>query len=57
MIFNELQLKLYYNAKYRQISHDIINNEVAFRVILHSYGLFDIKPWTNNNINCQKTRQ
>lgn len=44
-------LKLFYNTNKRQISYKQILEEQEKKVVLHSYGAFNIKPWTNNNIN------
>ena len=51
MLFQGLDSKLFFNDKIRQVSHKDITKERDNAVILHSYGLSDIKPWTNNNIN------
>ncbi len=50
-LFQGLESRLYFNDKIRQVSHQLIDEERKSPVILHSYGLSDIKPWTNNNIN------
>ena len=48
---NKLGMKLFYNKNKRQISSEEIIKEQEYKTILHSYGIFNIKPWTNNNIN------
>ncbi len=48
---NGLYLKLFYNSKIRQISYKDILNERNNNVVLHSYGILNLKPWTDNQIN------
>ena len=50
-IFNDFELKLFYNKKYRQADYEEIMKEREETIILHSLGLFNIKPWTNNKVN------
>ena len=50
-LLDGLYLKLFYNTDKRQISYKQILEEQKRKVVLHSYGVFNIKPWTNNNIN------
>ena len=50
-LFNNLKSKVFYNPKYRQLGFDEIKIEKENAKILHSYGLFNIKPWCNANIN------
>ena len=50
-VYNNKYLKLFYNEKYRQIGYEEVVNEKENAKILHSAGLCNIKPWTNNNIN------
>ena len=51
MLFQGLDSRLFFNDKLRQVSHKEITKERDNAVILHSYGLSDIKPWTNNGVN------
>lgn len=51
MLFNGLDARLFFNDSKRQLSHKSIADERKNPIILHSYGLSDIKPWTNNGIN------
>ena len=48
---NGLFLKLFYNSNIRQISYEDIIKERQKNVILHSYGIFNVKPWVDNQIN------
>ena len=50
-LFNKRELKLYYNDKYRQSGYNEMLKEKEKATILHSLGLFNIKPWTNNKVN------
>ena len=50
-LFNNIESKLFYNSKYRQFGYEEIKLEKINAKILHSYGLFNIKPWCNTNIN------
>lgn len=49
LILSPLELKLYCRKK--QIPAKELMNEKDLAVILHSIGLFNIKPWHRNNIN------
>ncbi|MBE6158342.1 MAG: hypothetical protein E7159_00735 [Firmicutes bacterium] len=51
MLFQGLDSRLFFNDKIRQVSHKVITEERNNAVVLHSYGLSDIKPWTNNGVN------
>ena len=50
-LFSDFEMKLYYDPKRRQLSYDEVLVEKEHATILHSLGLFNIKPWTNNKIN------
>lgn len=50
-LFNDIERKLFYNPKYRQMGYNEIMKEKSRARILHSYGLFNIKPWCNTDIN------
>lgn len=49
--FNDLYLRLFYNDKIRQLGYEEITREKDNAKILHSAGICNIKPWTNNKIN------
>ena len=48
---SEITGNMFYNPKIRQLSFDEIKEERKHKKILHSYGFFNVKPWTNNNVN------
>lgn len=50
-LLNDIESRLFYNNKYRQMGYDEIMKEKSRARILHSYGLFNIKPWCNTDIN------
>ena len=50
-VFNKLGLKIYYDIQNRQVNYQDILKEKEEAIILHSLGLFNIKPWYDNKIN------
>lgn len=50
-LFKGVEGKVFYNPSIRQVPYEELKIEVQNRTILHSYGLFNIKPWFKNNIN------
>jgi lipopolysaccharide biosynthesis glycosyltransferase len=50
-LYKGLDSRLFFNDKIRQVSYKLMNEERKNPVILHSYGLTNIKPWHNNTIN------
>ena len=51
MLYKNMDSRLYFNANIRQVSHKTLVSERKNPVILHSYGISNIKPWIDNNIN------
>ena len=50
-IFKMFGMKIRYEMQERQISYQDILKEKENAVVLHSLGLFNIKPWYNSKIN------
>ena len=50
-IFNKVGMKIYYDLQGGQTSYKDILKEKDKVVILHSLGLFNIKPWYNSKVN------
>ena len=49
--FGERTLKLFYNPLYRDVTYEEVKEASLNPIILHSCGLYSIKPWDKNIVN------